>query len=245
MIPPANDAGFDPNRSVLPAGTPRAEREAFAREFLAVRRSEDADPSGAIAGYRELLDRQPGFAETHYRLGVLLAHQGDWDEAYQQFVAARDLDGFPLAARRIPAGLPRRGRHHRDGTILIDGQALFHAIGSHGLLDDELVHDAMHPALRGHIALAQAILEALRRRSLLGWPPNAPAPRIDPSECAAHFGIGREDWRLLAERGAMFYFGMAPLRYDPGAGSPNGTPSCRRPAGSRRASRRSRWACRT
>ena len=38
LIPPGNDSGFEPNRSALPAGTPRAEREAFTNRFLAVRR---------------------------------------------------------------------------------------------------------------------------------------------------------------------------------------------------------------
>src|SRR5262249_25525147 len=144
--------------------------------------------TGAISRYRELLDRQPGFAETHYRLGVLLARGGAWDEAYRHFVSARDLDGLPM---RCPSPFQQAYRDvaagHRAGTVLVDGQALFHAIGPHGLLTDDLFYDAMHPSLRGHIALAQAILEALHARRAFGWPTDAPAPRVDPAECAAHF----------------------------------------------------------
>ena len=33
IVPPGNDAGFEPDRSVLPAETPRAEREAFSTAF--------------------------------------------------------------------------------------------------------------------------------------------------------------------------------------------------------------------
>ena len=33
IVPPGNDAGFDPDRSVLPPETPREEREAFSRAF--------------------------------------------------------------------------------------------------------------------------------------------------------------------------------------------------------------------
>jgi hypothetical protein len=214
VIPPGNDAGFEPNRSFLPAGTSRALRTAFARDFLAVRRSEDSDLAGAVARYRELLDRQPGFAETHYRLGILLARRGDWDTAYRHFVSARDLDGLPM---RCPSAFQQVYRDvaagHRAGTILIDGQALFHAIGPHGLLDDELFDDAMHPALRGHIALAQAILEALHARRAFGWPEGTPAPKVDPAECAAYFHVPAES-QALCERRAMFYFATAPLRYD-------------------------------
>ena len=62
----------------------------------------------------------------------------------------------------------------RHGCIFIDGQSYFHAIGRHGLLDDELFQDAMHPSLRGQIALAQAVLVALQKRHAFGWPADSP-----------------------------------------------------------------------
>ena len=72
VIPPGNDADFEPNRSFLSPETPRAEREEFARDFEAARRAEANDPVDGIAAYRELLARQPRFAEAHYRLARLL-----------------------------------------------------------------------------------------------------------------------------------------------------------------------------
>lgn len=216
VAPPGNDAGFEPNRSFLAAGTSRPMRAAFARDFLAVRGAEDADADGALARYRRLVRQQPGFAEAHFRLARLLARAGRWDEASRHFEQARDLDGIPMrcigpfqqAYRDVAA-------RHPDGCILVDGQALFHAIGRDGLLGDDLFHDAMHPSLRGHIALAQAILEGLYARRALGWRQDAPAPLVDPTECAAHFGMRPRDWEPMAERGAMFYAATAPLRYDP------------------------------
>ena len=71
VVPPSNDAGFDPNRSFLAAETSHAEREAFARDFRAAQSLEAADPERAIKQYRDLLARQPGFAESHYRLARL------------------------------------------------------------------------------------------------------------------------------------------------------------------------------
>ena len=67
----------------------------------------------------------------------------------------------------------------RHDCILIDSQSYFHAIGRHGLLDDELFQDAMHPSLRGQIALAQAVLQQLRA-STAGWAKETPTPVIDP-----------------------------------------------------------------
>jgi hypothetical protein len=213
ILPPGNDAGFEPNRSFLRATTPRAERDAFRREFLAARRMEAQDPSCSIERYRALLKRQPGFAESHYRLAQLLEHSGAWEEAYEHYSAARDWDGNPM---RCPSSFQDAYRdvasHH--GCILIDGQSYFHAVGRHGLLDDELFQDIMHPSLRGQIALAQAVLQALHKRRALDWPKDAPAPIVDPAECAAHFGIDRSAWRTVCLWEQWFNNLVAPLRYD-------------------------------
>jgi hypothetical protein len=214
ISPPANDAGFEPNRSFLSPTMPRAEREAFRRDFESARELESVDRSRAIAAYRALLGRQPGFAEAHYRLARLLDSAGDSDEAYSHFVAARDHDGYPMRCLTAFQEVYRdvAARHH---AILIDGQAYFHAIGPRGLLDNHLFHDGMHPSLRGQIALAQGVLLALRNRRSFGWPEHSPAPVIDPAQCVAHFGMDAPAWRYICLWGIMFYQLSAPLRYDP------------------------------
>jgi tetratricopeptide (TPR) repeat protein len=213
ILPPANDAGFEPNRSYLPPLTPRAKREAFEHEFRAARQLEAVDPAAARERYRQLVARQPCFAEAHYRLGQLLEQSGDWEEAYQQYVAARDTDGMPM---RCLSAFQQAYRDvaSRHGCILIDGQNYFHAIGRHGLLDDELFQDAMHPSLRGQIALAQAVLVALHKRRVFGWPADSPIPTIDPSQCVDHFGIDTSAWRSIAMWWKGFNELMMPMRYD-------------------------------
>ena len=149
--------------------TAKAEREAFAREFLAARALEASGPARAPESYRALLAWQPGFAETHYRLAVLLEREGAWEEAYEQFVRARDLDGLPVRCVSSFQDVYREVAVRHD-CVLVDGQALFHEIGVHGLLDDHLFVDAMHPTLKGHVALAQAVLDAIGARGALGLP---------------------------------------------------------------------------
>jgi hypothetical protein len=41
----------------------------------------------------------------------------------------------------------------------------------------------MHPGLRGHIALAQAVLRALKAKGALGWPTDVPVAPIGPAAC--------------------------------------------------------------
>lgn len=213
ISPPGNDADFEPNRSFLPAATPLGERDAFRRAFVEVRQSESVEPAASSRRYRELLLRQPGFAETHYRLATLLRNAGEWDESYQHFRLARDLDGYPM--RCLSAFQEVYGEvAARHDCIFIDGQSYFHAIGRNGLLDDELFQDAMHPSLRGQIALAQAVLFAIAARRAFGWPGDLPAHVVDPSACARHFGLGKDTWEHAARWASGFYALVGRLRYD-------------------------------
>ncbi len=213
ISPPANDTGYEPNRSFLPASTPRRERDSFAQDFLAARRKEAADPAAAQAAYRSLIARHKGFAEAHYRLAQLLERAGSWDEAYDNYLLARDSDGYPMRCLTEFQTIYREvARKH--GCILVDGQSYFHAVGNHGLLDEHLFHDAMHPSLRGQIALSQAVLHELHVRKALGWPADRPAPVIDPAECCRTFKIDSAAWEYICTWGIMFYDLSYPLRYD-------------------------------
>jgi lysophospholipase L1-like esterase len=214
VIPPANDAGYEPNRSALSPETSAAERSAFEREFQAARAAEATDPRRSIDQYRAMLARQPGFAEAHFRLARLLEQAEDWDAAYRHYVSARDLDGLPM---RCPSDFQDIYREvaGRRGAMLVDGQALFHSFGTHGLLDDELFNDTMHPSLRGHIALAQAVVDQLRARSELGWPAGGPDPAINPVECASHFGMNAEGWIAACQLSMGIWNMLAFVRYDP------------------------------
>ena len=214
ILPPANDFDYEPNRSCLPPQTTQSQRQEFAREFLAARQREENDPAGSLAAYQSLLNRYPGFAELHYRVARLLARTGLWEEAYRHAVAARELDGFPERCLPSFQDVYRRiaARHH---CTLIDGQDYFHKIGYHGLLDDHLFHDAVHPSLRGQIALAQAVLLAIHDHRWFGWPEGVAPVVIDPAECARHFRLTPWCWEKVCNFGIVFYDLTPGLRYDP------------------------------
>lgn len=177
------------------------------------RRLEGVDSKNSMKKYRELLLREPGFAETHYRVATLLRNAGLWDESYRHFRWARDLDGYPMRCLSAFQEVYREVAARHD-CIFIDGQSYFHVIGRNGLLDDGLFQDAMHPSVRGQIALAQAVLFAIAARRSFGWPAELPAPVIDPSACARHFGLGREAWEHAARWTSGFYALVGRLRYD-------------------------------
>jgi hypothetical protein len=212
VIPPGNEGGFEPNRSVLADTVSKAARAELTRAFETARALEARDPAGALAGYRAILQRNPEFAEAHLRVGRLLEGMNAYAEANRHYILARDCDGYPV---RCPAPLQEAYRTvaKRHGSILIDGLAVLRRICPHGILDDHAFHDGHHPALAGHVALAQAVLEALCARSAFGGRKSV-APTIDVSETARHFGIDNEKWVIVCARAATFYRDFTWTRYD-------------------------------
>jgi hypothetical protein len=215
VIPPGNDAGFEPNRSVPARLLSNRESRAFEREFFGLLKIEKSDPAAVMNGYRAILDRHPRFAEAHYRLARLLENAGRFDEAYDHYIVARDSDGLP---QRCPTDFQEcyrvvAARHPR--VVLIDGQAVFRALSPRGILDDRFFHDAQHPVLLGHIALAQAVLDALADRGALGWPEDRRPSLIDPAECAEQFNLSPACWAVVCNRAASFFERTAFLCRDP------------------------------
>ena len=78
IIPPGNESGFEPNRTVLSADLSQAQRALLTEQFQQARALEKNDPAQSQSRYRSLLNSQPNFAEAHFRLGRLLEQTGDF-----------------------------------------------------------------------------------------------------------------------------------------------------------------------
>ena len=95
IVPPANEADYEPSRSTLPPTVSGTERDRLVREFFEARGVEATNPALGQSLYRGILDRHPGFAEAHFRLGRLLQHAGLIAEARRHFSEALENDGLP------------------------------------------------------------------------------------------------------------------------------------------------------
>jgi hypothetical protein len=194
------------------------ERAAFASEFLEVRSLEGVDPAAAEARYRDLIARQPGFAESHFRLARLLQARKEYAEADEHFVLARDLDGLPMRCpTRLLNAYHDLARAHPD-LVFADGPKVLREASPTGLVGDESIIDGQHPTLRSYVALAQDLRDQVAERGLMGVPRGTVAPRIDVAECAEHFGMDAPAWGKVARRGARFYTRTATVRFDPSEG---------------------------
>lgn len=214
FVPAANDAGFEPTRSVLDRSATPQQREALTADFQNARKAESNDPDRAEELYRGIVARHPEFAEAHFRLGQRLEAKRQFEQANREYALARDLDGMPLrcpspfqdAYRRVAARHPR--------CILIESADVLRSLTQRSVLDDTLFHDAHHPTFRGYVALAQAALDSIARRGDLGWPKDRPAPRIDPAQVARTYQLNPERWATVCAKSAMFYRKIAPIRHD-------------------------------
>lgn len=214
VIPAGNDVGFDPARSVLDPETRGADREAFARDFLAAKEIPVEASDAAIAAYRGLIARQPMFAEAHYRLAQRLQERGDIDEAREHYTLARDHDGLPMRCPSDYQDIYRAIAATHRSVVLVDGPNRLPSISPTKLLDDNLFHDGQHPSFRAYLALAQDALDQLRDRDLFSLREAALAP-LDPTECAIHFGLNtNERWAEVCRRAASFWGRVAATRHD-------------------------------
>jgi hypothetical protein len=221
VIPPSNDAGFEPSRSVLPPTTTQQDREAVAEEFTVIRAGEATAPAEAPDAYRDFLRRYPGFAEAHFRLARLLESQGRWIDANWHYIQARDHDGLVI---RCPTALEEIQRkvaaRHVRSCLLVDGPTALRSASPHVIINDRLIQDAHHPTLMGQIVLARAVLRILAHHAARD--PESPfqgvepsVASLDPAACAEHFGLDARAWVMVCERTSTHYRRVAQYRYDP------------------------------
>jgi hypothetical protein len=215
IIPACNDGGYEPSRSILPPTASAAERRDFAAEFLQVRAIEPDDTNRAIAGYRRLMARAPGFAETHFRLARLLERTSAWDEAREHYVQARELDAMPIRCPEAIRRIYRNVGQRHPGAILVDSARVLEQLSPHGILDDNVYLDAQHSTFRGYLALAQDLLVQLHERHAFGWADGRPPPQVSPDECARQFGLDADKWARVCQLSRGFYERTAFIRYDP------------------------------
>ena len=214
IVPPANEAGYEPSRSTLPAEVTSSQRLRLVDEMQEARALESPEPTVSTKIYQTILERHPGFAEAHFRLARLLESQDRVTEAAPHYLAALDHDGLPIRCQAAFRAVYRAVATRHPRSVLIDGRRELSAISPNGLLGDHVIHDTHHPTLRGHVALAGAVLRELARVGALGStvPINLP---LDPAATAVHFGMSADRWATTCERISEHYRRVAIYRFDP------------------------------
>jgi hypothetical protein len=214
IVPPANEAGFEPSRSTLPLSVPEAERRRLVEDVHGARAVEYHNPSNAAAIYSDIIKQHPRFAEAHFRLARLLETRGEMTNAESHYLAALDNDGLPVRCQAPfrAAYVEVASRHPR--SVLIDGRRELKAASRDGLLGDDVIQDTHHPTIGGYVALASAVLRELARIKGFEDARSLDLP-LDPAACALHFAMDADKWATMCERTSVHYKRVAGYRYDP------------------------------
>ena len=214
IVSPSNEGAFDPNRSILSPDTSLADQRDFMKRLDEVRRTATADPTKAMADYRHLIAEQPGFAETHYRLAQLLETAGSYEEAREEYIRARDLDGLPFRCQTpfLEACREVGRRHH---SIVVDAPRLLASASPHGILNDRLFNDAHHPALNSFVIMARDAIRQLKERRTFDWPDSSPTPTFTMADCIRHFNLDWLLWYTVCDGSQRFYYSTEILPRDP------------------------------
>lgn len=161
--PVSNLRDCPPFKSEPRAGISAAERARFAALW------EEALAAPDLARWEERLraaldldDRQ---AAAHYHLAQCLEQQHRYAEAKEAYVRAKEEDVCPLRMLEPMHAVLRRLADQAE-TPLVDVRRMFEEASPHGLPGEMLLIDHVHPRIRGHQWIADALLDELTRG---GW----------------------------------------------------------------------------
>lgn len=161
FIPAAAEAGFEPNRSVLPADSSAKQQQKLIQLYEQARSAEQrGDHSFAKELYQSGIRDFPGFAEFHYRYGLCLLKMEEFTEAQRHFSLALEFDAYPV---RMQAAYREAIQNvaEKYSIATIDAASNLRSHTPHGILDRSVFLDDVHPNIKGISVLANSATQVL------------------------------------------------------------------------------------
>ncbi len=162
--------------------------------------SQQGDCVGAVAAYTRALTIDDQFAALHYRVATCQRELGQLGAARQHYGRASDLDRVPHGSPTYFNGIIRKvARSQR--ALLVDIEELLGRHSTDGLVGNDLFVDFVHPNLRAHQLIGQAVADAMRQA---GWPaesqPREGSRYLEPEPSALYQADARLRQQELAVR---------------------------------------------
>jgi lysophospholipase L1-like esterase len=161
-----NLADWAPGLSRHRANLDPSDVEAWTRSWHAGRAFAPHDCEAALEAWRPALALDDGHAGLVFEVATCQRRLGRYEEARAGFLRASDLDAVPHGAPTAYDTILREIADERDVDFL-DIAALLASTSPHGLVGNGLFLDMVHPNLRAHQLIAEAVAARLRERS---WP---------------------------------------------------------------------------
>ena len=114
----------------------------------------------SIERMREVIALDSMAAQSWFALGTLLDKQGNYDEARQSYIMAKDLDQLRFRATEEVNQIIR-AEADNSGAILVDTQGSLREHAEEYIIGSDLMLEHLHPNLDGYFVLADAFYDAV------------------------------------------------------------------------------------
>ena len=167
--PPTNQADCPPFKSEFAARLSRQDQDDFLQRLsLSAEKLSRGDLAGvqsAVAELTALTAIDPGYALVWYQLGRACLNARQREQATRAFARAVDEDICPL---RMTSTLDAEMRQvvADRGIPFLDAHQLLTELSRHGIADDSVLVDHVHPSFQSHLEIAFALADLMQRS---GW----------------------------------------------------------------------------
>ena len=158
----SNERTHPPFQSGLMAST---DPDRWERAYQEALRSESLPLS--IERMREVVTLDSMAAQSWFVLGTLLDTQGDYVQALQAYIMAKDLDQLRFRATEEVNQIIRAEAKNL-GAILVDTQGSLREHADEGIIGSDLMLEHLHPNLEGYFVLADAFYDAISAHRIGG-----------------------------------------------------------------------------
>lgn len=120
----------------------------------------------AIVLFRSAIAVDSLYANAHYRLAQCLDGEGKEQEAFPEYILARDYDELRF---RTDSKFNDMIRSMGDGKqcFVVDVESVFESLSRDSLMGHDLIIDHLHPNARGHFLFAKECAHLMRDRGIL------------------------------------------------------------------------------
>jgi len=142
------------------------EQKKFGELFAQGRQAEsDKDFELALRKYQEALSIDNGFAEAHFRAGQCYWSRGEYNEAKNSYVLARDYDTLRFRAdSQINKIIEEIGiKYEGKGVYFVDAKKVFAENSHRGITGTELFYEHVHMTFKGNYLLGRAVFSQLEK----------------------------------------------------------------------------------
>ena len=151
----------------------------------------------AVQRFLEAAEIDGSFADLSFRLGQCYWQLGRYDEAYREYVVARDLDALRFRTDTKLNEIIRKEASDREdkGLFLVDAEQSFVHESMHGIPGEDWFYEHVHMTHQGNYVLARAVFDSIDKNCAAVQK----SPVLSMQESARRLALtGYDQYRILS-----------------------------------------------